>query len=190
MPVDTRFHRLHTQRKRKPRNVRSKLGIASACNLRTASASVYLRICFTMQRRSVCKFDFASYLRLLKAPRALLMFAPGSSSPFTVLRYRDWNFNPSSLQWHWNLQWCSCTWSLHWYGHSSRLRRCGLISSFKKFRDVCMTGGVMHTPSHTNVCKFSSSQLAFSQLILHLKCWNFAGLLILVLVYVFNFSYF
>ena len=23
-----------------------------------------------------------------------------------------------------------------------------------KFTDVCMTGGIMHTPSHTNVCKF------------------------------------
>ena len=35
----------------------------------------------------------------------------------------------------------------------------------------------MHTPSHTNVCKFFNFQLTFSQLILHLKCLNFAELL-------------
>ena len=23
-----------------------------------------------------------------------------------------------------------------------------------KLTDICMTGGIMHTPSHTNVCKF------------------------------------
>ena len=40
-----------------------------------------------------------------------------------------------------------------------------------------MTGGIMHTPSHTNVCKFHNFQLTFSQLIFHLKCWNLAGLL-------------
>ena len=63
-----------------------------------------------------------------------------------------------------------------------------------KFTDVCMTGGIRHIPSHTNICKFFTFQLAFSQLILHLICWNFAGLLIkvkvlfLVLVYVFNFN--
>ena len=28
-------------------------------------------------------------------------------------------------------------------------------------------------PSHTNVCKFFNFSLTFSQLILHLKCWNF-----------------
>ena len=38
-------------------------------------------------------------------------------------------------------------------------------------------GSVMHTPSHTNVCKLFNCQLPFSQLILHLKCWNVAGLL-------------
>ena len=27
-----------------------------------------------------------------------------------------------------------------------------------KFTDVCMTGGIMHTPSHTNVCKFYNFQ--------------------------------
>ena len=40
----------------------------------------------------------------------------------------------------------------------------------EKFRDVCMTGGIMHTPSHTNVCKFFNFQLTFSQVIFHLKC--------------------
>ena len=49
--------------------------------------------------------------------------------------------------------------------------------NIEKFTDVCMTGGIMHTPSNTNVCKFFNVQLTFSQLILHLKCWNFAGLL-------------
>ena len=38
------------------------------------------------------------------------------------------------------------------------------------FTDVCMTGGIMRTPSHTNVCKFLNFQLTVSQLILHLKC--------------------
>ena len=28
-----------------------------------------------------------------------------------------------------------------------------------KFTDVCMTGGIRHTPSHTNVCKFFIFQL-------------------------------
>ena len=40
--------------------------------------------------------------------------------------------------------------------------------TFDKFTDVCMTGGIRHTPSHTNVCKFLIFQLTFSQLILHL----------------------
>ena len=34
---------------------------------------------------------------------------------------------------------------------------------FDKFTDVCVTGGICHTLSHTKVCK-----LTFSQLILHL----------------------
>ena len=40
----------------------------------------------------------------------------------------------------------------------------------EKFTDVCMTGGMHYTPSHTNVCKFYNFQLTFSQLIFHLKC--------------------
>ena len=46
-----------------------------------------------------------------------------------------------------------------------------------KFTDVCMTGGIKHTPSHTNVSKFFNFQHTFPQLILHLKCRNLAGLL-------------
>ena len=38
-----------------------------------------------------------------------------------------------------------------------------------KFTDICMAGGIMHTPSHTNVCKFFNFQHTFSQLICHLK---------------------
>ena len=39
-----------------------------------------------------------------------------------------------------------------------------------KFTDLCMTGGIMHTPSHTNVCQFFNFQHTFSQLVFHLKC--------------------
>ena len=58
-----------------------------------------------------------------------------------------------------------------------------------------MTGGMHYTPSHTNICNFFDFQLTFSQLILHLKCRNLAGLLkfkvrFLVLVYVFNINLF
>ena len=33
---------------------------------------------------------------------------------------------------------------------------------FDKFTDVCMTGGIRHTPSHTNVCKFVFNLFEFS----------------------------
>ena len=39
-----------------------------------------------------------------------------------------------------------------------------------KFTDVCITGGMHYTPSHTNVCKFYNFQVTFSQMIFHLKC--------------------
>ena len=39
-----------------------------------------------------------------------------------------------------------------------------------KFTEVCMIGGIMHTPSHTNVCKFYNFQHTFFQQIFHLKC--------------------
>ena len=32
----------------------------------------------------------------------------------------------------------------------------------EKFTDVCMTGGMHYTPSHTNVCKFYNFQLTLS----------------------------
>ena len=49
-----------------------------------------------------------------------------------------------------------------------QLRKCKL--KIVKFTDVCMTGGIMHTPSHTNVCKFLNFQHTFPQLIFHLEC--------------------
>ena len=48
-----------------------------------------------------------------------------------------------------------------------QLRKCML--KIEKFTDVCMTGGMHYTPSHTNVCKFYNFQLTFSQLIF---TWN------------------
>ena len=35
----------------------------------------------------------------------------------------------------------------------------------EKFTDVCMTGGMTYTPSHTNVCKFVKFYLTFPKLI-------------------------
>ena len=35
----------------------------------------------------------------------------------------------------------------------------------EKFADVCMTGGMTYTPSHTNVCKFVKFHLPFPKLI-------------------------
>ena len=67
---------------------------------------------------------------------------------------------------------------------------------FDTFIDVCMTGGIRHTPSHRNVCKFFIFQLTFSQLILHLIIMlhfcrvTKVKVLFLVLVYVFNFNLF
>ena len=69
----------------------------------------------------------------------------------------------------------------------------------EKFTDVFMTGGIMHTPSHINVCKFYNFQLTFSQLIFHLnispEIRNLGRItkfkmLFLVLVFVFNFDLF
>ena len=40
-----------------------------------------------------------------------------------------------------------------------------------------MTSDIMHTPSHTNVCKFFNVQHTFCQLMLYLKCWFFFFLL-------------
>ena len=47
----------------------------------------------------------------------------------------------------------------------------GVISAEKmyveneKFTDVCMTGGMTYTPSHTNVCKFVKFHFTFPKLI-------------------------
>ena len=66
---------------------------------------------------------------------------------------------------------------------------------FDKFTDVCMTGGIRHTSSHTNVCKFSHfSTYIFSADItpdmLKLCRVTKVKVLFLVLVYVFNFNLF
>ena len=66
---------------------------------------------------------------------------------------------------------------------------------FDKFTDVCMSGGIRHTPSHTIVCKFFSfSTKIFSADITPdmLKLCRVAKVkvLFLVLVYVFNFNLF
>ena len=81
---------------------------------------------------------------------------------------------------------------------------------FDKFTDVCMTGGIRHTPSHTNVCKFFIFQLQFNSRPLRistcLESYIFSAditpdmlklsmvtkvkVLFLVLVYVFNFKLF
>ena len=57
-----------------------------------------------------------------------------------------------------------------------------------------MTGGIMHTPSHTNVCEFSIFNLHFSAYIipekLKLCSLTKVKLFFLVLVYVFNFDLF
>ena len=58
-----------------------------------------------------------------------------------------------------------------------------------KFTDVCMTGGMHYTPSHTNVCKFYNFQL-FSPEMLKLGRVTKVKVLFLVLVLVFNFDLF
>ena len=66
---------------------------------------------------------------------------------------------------------------------------------FDKFTDVCMTGGIRRTSSHTNVSKFFIFQLTFLSADITpdmLKlCWvTKVKVLFLVLVYVFNFNLF
>ena len=65
---------------------------------------------------------------------------------------------------------------------------------FDKFTDVCMTGGIRHTPSHTNVCKFFFSTYIFSADITpdKLKLCRVTKVKVhfLGLVYVFNFNLF
>ena len=68
--------------------------------------------------------------------------------------------------------------------------------TFDKFTDVCMTRGIRHTHSHSNVCKFFIFQLTdiFSADLTPdtLKPCRVANVkvLFLVLVYVFNFNLF
>ena len=61
----------------------------------------------------------------------------------------------------------------------------------EKFTDVCMTGGMHYTPSHTNVCKFYNFHFTFSQLtfkMLNLGRVTKVKVLFLMLVFVFNFD--
>ena len=44
----------------------------------------------------------------------------------------------------------------------------------EKFRDVCITGGMRYTPSHTNVSKFVNFQLTFFNLHFSTYIFNFA----------------
>ena len=64
----------------------------------------------------------------------------------------------------------------------------------EKFTDVCMTGGMHYTPSHTNVSKFYNFQLIFSADIspemMKLGRVTKVKVLFLVLVFVSNFSLF
>ena len=55
---------------------------------------------------------------------------------------------------------------------------------------VPMTGGIMHTPSHTNVCNFFNFQLTFTPEMLKLGRVTKVKGFFLVLVYVFNIDLF
>ena len=61
-----------------------------------------------------------------------------------------------------------------------------------KFTDVCMTGGMHYTPSHTNVCKFSTYFFSadISPEMLKLGRVTKLNVLFLVLVFIFNFDLF
>ena len=61
---------------------------------------------------------------------------------------------------------------------------------FEKVTDVCMTGGIRHTPSHTNVCKFFIFSADITPDMLKLCRVTKVKVLFLVLVYVFNFTLF
>ena len=60
---------------------------------------------------------------------------------------------------------------------------------FDKFTDVCMTGGIRHTPSHTNVCKFFIFQPDTPDMLKRCRVTK-VKVLFLVLVYVFHFTLF
>ena len=66
---------------------------------------------------------------------------------------------------------------------------------FDKFTDVCMTGGIRHTPSHTNVCKYFNFltyifPADITPNILKLCRATKVKVLFPVLVYFFNFNLF
>ena len=64
---------------------------------------------------------------------------------------------------------------------------------FDKFTDICMTGGIRHTPCHTHVCKFfhfSTFSADITPDMLKLCRITKVNVLFLVLVYVFNFNLF
>ena len=74
-----------------------------------------------------------------------------------------------------------------------QLRTCKL--KIVKFTDGCMTGDIMHTPSHTNVCKLFNFQHTFfsadiSPEMLKVGRVTKGKVFFLVLVFVFNFSLF
>ena len=61
---------------------------------------------------------------------------------------------------------------------------------FDKFTDVCMSGGIRHTPSHTNVCKFFMFSADITPDMLKLCRVTNVKVRFLVLVNVFNFNLF
>ena len=70
------------------------------------------------------------------------------------------------------------------------------LLKIEKFTDVCMTGGMHYTPSHTNICKFYNFELTLffsadiSPEMLKLGRVTKVKVLFLVLVFVFNFDLF
>ena len=60
----------------------------------------------------------------------------------------------------------------------------------EKFTDVCMTGGIMHTPSHTNVFSTYIFSADITPEMLKLCSFSKIKVLFIVLVYVFNFDLF
>ena len=97
-------------------------------------------------------------------------------------------------------------WMKNWYHHFKEHLYFSNLAKFQHIRCYIslenvrwnltnLTGGIRHTPSHTNVCKFLIFQLACSQLILPLIMLKLCRVtevkvFFLVLVYVFNFNLF
>ena len=51
------------------------------------------------------------------------------------------------------------------------------VENWKIYRHLYDWGYALYPQSYKRHCKFNNFQLTFSQLLFHLKCWNFAGLL-------------